>query len=222
LDDVLGQGFSCDLVKIDVEGHELGALLGMRAILRRSPGVKILFEKLSPNRGDEVAIEAFLSQFGLSIYAVGPGSCLRRIQAGALAEFSGNVLAAAEELDGSDRRRFAIYPRQLRTSLATMRVVGGDRLTGFGTRDEILFHGPYWFLRAGIYRVTLAGEVFGKLRLALTARMGHVCVAAFVTGQNPSFVAVIERDLLLFECVGTVADVETRIDLAHIFVEHMS
>jgi FkbM family methyltransferase len=219
LDDILGPDFACDLVKIDVEGHELDAMRGMREILQRSPGVKILFEKLGASQGDELAVEGFLAELGLSMYAVDPGARLRKIQAGALANFSGYVLATAEELDGSPRRRFAIYPRQLRTSSAATVAVNRNGLSGSGKTGDILFFGPYWFLRAGIYRVTLIGEVVGELRLALAARLGHECAAAILTGRNPSFVAVVKRDLLLFECVGVAAGDETRLELEQIQIE---
>lgn len=46
LDSVFEHNFKCDLVKIDVEGHELNVLRGMREILARSPDVKVLYEKL--------------------------------------------------------------------------------------------------------------------------------------------------------------------------------
>src|SRR5256885_16158060 len=49
LDDLLGPDFRCNLVKIDVEGHELQVLDGMKRIVENSPDIKILFEKLTPN-----------------------------------------------------------------------------------------------------------------------------------------------------------------------------
>ena len=60
LDDLLGRDFRCDLVKIDVEGHELNVLNGMREIVGNSPRIKILFEKLVPNIGNEAEPRAIL------------------------------------------------------------------------------------------------------------------------------------------------------------------
>src|SRR5439155_8875074 len=92
LDDVLGSDFACDLVKIDVEGHELNVLYGMRRIVANSPSIKILFEKLLPNLGTEQALEQYFHENGFDLYQVGEGSSLAKIVPGSLTECGGYLL----------------------------------------------------------------------------------------------------------------------------------
>ncbi len=44
LDAIIPAGMAVDVMKIDVEGHELGALLGARRVLADSPDIKIIME----------------------------------------------------------------------------------------------------------------------------------------------------------------------------------
>jgi FkbM family methyltransferase len=74
LDDVLGADFRCDLVKIDVEGHEINVLDGMKNIVINSPQIKILFEKLMPNAGTEAALDAYFAELGYMACARMPRS----------------------------------------------------------------------------------------------------------------------------------------------------
>ena len=76
LDDMFGPDFSCDLVKIDVEGHEINVLRGMEKLIARSPRIKILFEKLSPHAGCEKSLKSFFESKHISLYAVHPGALL--------------------------------------------------------------------------------------------------------------------------------------------------
>ena len=70
LDDFFGSDFTCDLIKMDVEGHELPALLGMEKILAASSHVKVLFEKLGRHQGYETDIESFFGKLGFNFYEV--------------------------------------------------------------------------------------------------------------------------------------------------------
>ncbi len=58
-----------DVVKIDVEGHELQVLRGMARTIAGSPAMVILLEKLMPQAGYEAAIAEFLAAFGMEIYS---------------------------------------------------------------------------------------------------------------------------------------------------------
>ncbi len=224
LDDFFGADFSCDLVKIDVEGHELAALYGMRGILQRSPSVKVLFEKLERDRGDEPAFEAFFDNLAMRLFAIDDESCLHRIEPGALAIQSGNILAARSEMDlnGSSRRQFTIYSSQFKTVSKTLIDMNRKHLQAAGTEGEILFYGPYWYLAAGVYRVTFEGEVAGDLRLTLAARFGHAVSSTTLTGVNPSFDAVFDRNMLYFECVGFASGKRTGVDLREIRFERIA
>jgi FkbM family methyltransferase len=204
LGDVFDSGFTCDLVKIDVEGHEVNVLRGMQDVIARSKHIKILFEKLGRSAGYEPEIESILGGCGLELYGVLPNASLQRILPGMLSEWAGYVLATrADDLGpaGLVRTSFSIYPRQLFTVGETLQSLSRDELIATGTSGQILFHGPYWFLRRGIYRLRLYGEVKGHLSITIAARFGHaVHQFELVTGETEkTFIA--ERDLLFFECI---------------------
>ena len=115
LDNFFPPDFVCDLVKIDVEGHEREALIGMKNIISRSQNIKILFEKLGLNTATEDALFDFFEGMNLSIYFVGPGSLLEKVSRTDLKARKGYFLAAREQAlhDGQQRNFFSIYPEQL-------------------------------------------------------------------------------------------------------------
>ncbi|UUZ47149.1 FkbM family methyltransferase [Massilia sp. B-10] len=95
-----------DLVKIDVEGHELAVLKGMRAMLARSPEVKLLFEKLERDNAATRQIAALLGELGLHCYGVGAG---------------GHPGAAGGSGAGRLGRRYSGHPRRRARSDAPQR-----------------------------------------------------------------------------------------------------
>jgi FkbM family methyltransferase len=205
LDDVLGPDFACDLVKIDVEGHEFNVLKGMRRIIANSPKIKILFEKLTPNCGTETALEEFFDENRFDLYAVQSDSSLAKLGVGSLSEHGGYVLAARQgALDGGiGRSRFSIYPRQFLVPRSCNETAG--RLTVGGVRGDILLHGPYWFLRKGVWRFTLHGAVKGAISFILQERFGHHVLAFLLEEGQSEYVFILTRDLIYFECVARPA-----------------
>jgi FkbM family methyltransferase len=201
LDDVLGPDFSCDLVKIDVEGHEVNVLNGMRRIVANSPEIKILFEKLCPNLGTEEALEDYFRENGFDLYHVGDDSSLDRLMAGSLRERSGYVLAARPGAiaQATRRSRFSIYPGQLLIPGAL------HQPRSRAKPGDILFHGPYWFLRKGVWRFKLYGAIRGAISFILQERFGYR-VLSFPMGEGQSeHVFILNRDLIHFECVARSA-----------------
>jgi FkbM family methyltransferase len=205
LDDVLGPNFSCDLVKIDVEGHELNVLNGMRQIVANSPRIKILFEKLMPNCGTEPAFEQYFKEIGLNLYAVQGDASLEKLGHGSLSEQSGYVLAAKEGVvdDGVRRSRFSIYPRQL--IVPSPHSVTASQLTVTGRYNDIMLHGPYWFLRKGVWRFKLHGAITGAISFILQERFGHYVSAFLLEEDQSECVVILTRDLIYFECVARPA-----------------
>ena len=145
IDECLGQDFVCDLVKIDVEGHELEVLKGMRSTIERSKEIKVVFEKLGQNAGPEAEIEALLRNLGLDIFGIEPDTSMRRLAPGELDVFSGYAIATrqVEGLDTSRRMKFTIFPRQLFVPPSHQSGCDRDALRATGRNSEILFHGPY-------------------------------------------------------------------------------
>jgi len=211
LDDCLGEGFACDLVKIDVEGHEAAVLRGMREIVARSPAIKILFEKLLPEMGTEAPLEAYFAETGFVLYGVGPGAVLTPLAPGGLAAWGGYVLAARPGVvaDGLDRSRFAIHAGQL--LLPYSRAVPAGPLRSRGSGGELLFHGPYWYLRRGAWRLDLVGEVSGAVSLAIQERFGHRVAEFLLAPGATSHVFTADHDLLHFECAARAAGAHAEI-----------
>jgi len=208
LDDVLGPDFVCDLVKIDVEGHELNVLNGMRRVVENSPEIKILFEKLAPNLGTEDTFEEYFRERGFNLYQVLDDSSLDELVAGSLKERSGYVLAARPGAiaESTRRSRFSIYPGQLFIPTAL------DRRSR-AKPGGILFHGPYWFLRKGVWRFKLHGAIRGGISFILQERFGYR-VLSFPMGEGQSeYVFILKRDLIHFECVARSAVEGAEIEL---------
>jgi hypothetical protein len=204
LDDVFEPEFSCDLMKIDVEGHELQVLRGMPRIIGNSPRLKILFENLSDDSDAKNAIEALLRQSGFCLYEVGSSASLRLLGPGELAQVFGYAIAARD--DAADEMtsgiRFSIYPRQLFHSRDTLRKLSRDRFVAAGGPGQLLFYGPYWFLPRGIWRVKIHGQLSGKVAMTIATRFGHR-VAEFQLGpKTTDAVFISEHDLVHFECAG--------------------
>lgn len=201
LDDVYSPDFTCDLIKIDVEGHELAAMQGMRRLLERSHDVKILFEKLGRHCGYEDRIEDFLRPLGMSIFGVGDDATLRSLAPGELAAFDGYALAARDPALGESRRQtFAIYPGQL-TTPGARDIAADGRLRLRGGDNELLCHGPYWWLRRGSYRISVEGELRGAISLSVAARYGEVVETFAIRDDARTVTFICPRDLLHFECV---------------------
>jgi FkbM family methyltransferase len=216
LDDFLGADFECDLVKIDVEGHELAALRGMEKILANSSQVKILFEKLGRDQGCEKDIEDFLEKLNFNLYGVAGLATLAPFKRGDLAQWDGYALAGKvgdPDLQELNRRRFSIYPAQLALVSAT---IESGVLKSKGKIGEIIFHGPYWFLLRGQYRMQLHGELEGGLTITIATRFGYPLTTCQFADGATSSAFTIERDAVLFECVARSVTAATRLSLQRI------
>jgi FkbM family methyltransferase len=165
LDSILPANLEVDLVKIDVEGAELAVLRGMKAIIQRSPTIKILFEKLAPtpeSKSDETAV--FFAQMDLKLYGIGPGATLFPLSMQEYEERVGDVIAARDGvIDELERSRFSVYPGQL---------LGHGQPCSTGTLyhpsgSGVLFFGPYWHLSAGDWSFKVHGTVTGSISLTI-------------------------------------------------------
>lgn len=213
LDDVLDADATVDLMKIDVEGHEPAVLRGMQQIAARSPQLKILFECLGTDVPRASQIEAALRPLGFDLYAIGVDAQLSPLAAGELAGFSGYVLAArAGQVDTPDRRRFSIYPARLVVpGAAALR--RGEMLISEGTAGQILFHGPYWFLRSGIWVLNIHGRIDGEIDVLLTERFGHVTESHRLSAAEAQWQFHNTQDLVHFEIVGRAASQNARVEI---------
>ncbi len=72
----------CDFIKLDIEGHEGAALLGMPELIKRNPQVKLVAElapwSISHNEADE--LWSLVSGLGLSACSALDAGALRRVR----------------------------------------------------------------------------------------------------------------------------------------------
>lgn len=218
LDGFFPGDFTCDLVKIDVEGHELSALRGMERILANSPRVKVLFENMGVSASGGKGIEDFFADLNFDLYGVSGGATLVPLKKGELASCDGYALAAKvgdPDLAELDRRRFFIYPGQWSLQSATLE---DGALKCKGGPGSIAFHGPYWFLPRGQYRMQLHGELKGSLLMTIATRFGYpLTTCAFADGATSSQFT-IERDAVFFECVARLGGAESELSLQRLEV----
>ncbi|MGA8380650.1 MAG: FkbM family methyltransferase [Stellaceae bacterium] len=221
LDDLLGRDFRCDLVKIDVEGHELNVLNGMRESVGNSPRIKILFEKLVPNIGNEAGLEQYFAALGFALYAVGPDASLAELAAGGLRGWGGYVLAAPRGLidgDALNRSRFSIYARQLwrPPALPATSEASPDEHYRATAPGALLFHGPYWFLKRGRWRFKLHGRVRGAVTFSLLERFGYTVSSFSLEAGQTEQILALRRDLVHFECAAYAVSGDAEIDIDRI------
>ncbi len=213
LDDEFGEDFKVDLVKIDVEGHELGVLQGMRETIKRSPTIKILFEKLGMNPRYEAGIEALFNELGFTLFAVTGVSVLAPLAANGVAGFHGSLFAARPgQIDDLDRRRFSIYPSQL--SFQGRPPPGlGERLLIEAPPGAVLFHGPYWFLRRATWELRIHGNFTGEIEITLAERFGHTTQVGRLSDGQLVWRFVNRRDLIRFELIACAAGAGARVEI---------
>jgi FkbM family methyltransferase len=213
LDDVLDADVTVDLMKIDVEGHEPAVMRGMQQIAARSQQLKILFECLGTHVSRASQIEAALHPLGFQLYRIGVGAQLSPLAPGELADFSGYVLAARPgQVDTLDRRRFSIPPSRL-VAPGAPPLRPGDVLVSEGAPSQILFHGPYWFLRSGIWMLKIHGRIDGEIDVLLTERFGHVTKTQRLSAAKMQWQFHNEQHLIQFEIVGRSASRNARVEI---------
>jgi len=205
LDDVFGSDFKCDLVKIDVEGHELNVLLGMRRIVENSPTIKILFEKLEPDTGANSPLERYFRELGFDLYGIELDASLSPLDRGDLGTWTGYALAARPgTIDDHKRAQFSIYPAQLFVPGAGTSTGNSkdERLIRSANRGDVLFFGPFWFLRAGIWRVRVHGAIRGSIFVRVQELNGVKVTEFELRTERLEHVFIANHDLVAFELVA--------------------
>ena len=214
LDDMFPADFKFNLAKLDVEGHELEVLKGMSGIIARSQDAVIMIEKLGTDKGYEAEMEKLLRGFGLDLFAIEPGANLRALEFETLHQFDGYFLACQKKSlhEKLNRQRFSIYPSQLSSRPETL-ISLGERFVAAGSRDQILFYGPYWFLRRGVYKFKIFGSISGNIRVTLASRFGYAVQTFDLSPEKSQQEIIVEQDMVYFECVGRSLEPNVKVDI---------
>ena len=184
LDDIFGQTFTCDLVKMDVEGHELEVLRGMKNIIARSPRIKILLEHSGrPDRALEM--EEFFADAGFSLWTF--DAALKLSPADLRSGKEGNLLAIKIEdvIDSLERNKFSIFPGQLIPGPTAIQ--NPNRICGKFKANETISYGPYWHLQSGSYRLCVRGKWETDIHCSITSHAGvHVLAQKIMSSPDSS------------------------------------
>lgn len=210
LDTLLSQDLVVDLIKIDVEGHELNVLRGMQEILNRSPNVKILFEKLESATAETDEIGKLLCEQDLALYGVGPHSILVPLDGDGYRAWIGDILAAPQSaVDQLLRTGFSVYPVQLSGAGEAAGELTRYRAEGVG----VMFFGPDWYLRQGSWQVCLHGSLQGAVRLVIVEEHETILAELHLSEDDQKGRFAVDHDITHFEMRayaedGTVIDLE--------------
>ncbi len=202
LDAYLGSTFTCGLIKLDVEGHELHALRGMQSILERSNQCALMFEKLSPNSGIEGEMNEILSRIGWSIFLI-EETKLRPVEISEFKRTGGYFIAAPldyVEKEGMNRNFFDIFPSDLNNIVGEIQ---NQEFSYAGTlkSGSVIVHGPYWYLPKGYYRISLDASFDAPLTVDVCERFGYKVAEFTLSPKTFSHDVPIPRDLQKFELV---------------------
>lgn len=209
LDELLVDLQAFHIAKIDVEGHELHVLKGMRKLLSRSPNAVVLFEKLSPHSGIEEGVATLFADFGMVLWRIN-GVLLEPVTLDAFKQSSAYFLAASPATIGHelDRGFIRIVARYLlgpsKCNDEGFLVQPGSAVVPGG----LLFHGPYWYLPRGVHRVTLEGTLHEPLHIQVAEKFGYTVADVTISSEHPAFDFVADRDLTHFEIVGRAVNAQ--------------
>ena len=86
-----------------------------------------------------------------------------------------------------------------------------DQLRCYGERGQLLFRGPFWFLRAGTWHMRLHGLIRGVVLVIIFELRGSKVTQFELAAGQSDHVLVLIRDLVAFEFVVYAAGDATEI-----------
>jgi FkbM family methyltransferase len=224
LDGMMEDGFRCGLVKLDVEGHELSVLRGMRQILARSDESVVMFEKLAPHSGVEAGIHEYFTELGRAVYYIN-GRTLECVDVDDFANKGGYFIGTSASLvqkDGPRRDFFYIYPQDLNVIHGVISE-GVLEVHQKLEKGSMVFHGPYWWLPRGYYRMTINGVLSSDFVFELSERFGYKTASFQLKAGSTSIEFPVLRDLIKFEWVmWPAATGETHASIERIKMEKLA
>ncbi|MBK8335737.1 MAG: FkbM family methyltransferase [Sterolibacteriaceae bacterium] len=222
LDDFFPADFVCDMLKLDVEGHELHALRGMKRIMARSPHCIVMFEKLASDSGIEADVFEYAESLGWTLYVIN-GVSLTAVDLDGFTRNGGYFVAGRPNVvedGGTQRNFFDLYPADFNIVVGALRD-GVLHLKCTEAKGAVLFYGPYWFLPRGNYCVTFDGEVTGEFKLEVCERFGYKVADADLREGQMSMEIPVYRDLCKFEFVLRASDSASSLKMRRMRVARM-
>ena len=124
----------------------------------------------------------------------------------------------AELIPLRNTRAWAFFYEQL-WQRATLPPTSRSQAAGIyraASSGALLFHGPYWFLKRGRWRVKLHGRIRGAVTFSLLERFGYAVSQFTLKAGQTEHVLILRRDLVHFECAAYAAGGSAEIDVRRI------
>lgn len=226
LDSLLPKDLEVNFCKIDVEGHELGALQGMSDIIRRSKNIRILIEHYT--NSDQVttagkAVVDYVRSLGLSICTVEGNGRLKHVPSDQIP--TGNVYLLATRTPQQDVDRalgsttirptglqyHAVFKNSKHPLVQADGTFRYRREEHAETEEPSLFFGPYIGLKAGEYRLRFLGvEASGVAHLTLVCNMGaEPVLSTYIDDWSQPVPFSLSKSVTDFETVLRKADLRS-------------
>lgn len=185
-DQVLPADCVIDFAKIDVEGHEPFVIKGMERLLARSPNARLLIECFDHMIDKSFGLQRFveyIDELGFRMCLVRPDSSLEVVPRRFVLRGENYVLLTRTPDADAEKRYFTITPlelsyppRFLKDGENALLESGSLIFTRerFGTKDALIFYGPYINLEKGRYEIRFRGELSGRVNVRFTKNKGQL------------------------------------------------
>lgn len=211
IDDVLPPDLVVDCAKLDVEGSELPALLGMRGAIARSPDIRLIIEffpGMHRHEGNGADLLRTLRDLGLSYWTIDARGHLVDVTDEQLVSGGDCYLLAAREkpdLTATVLPHGCLHWTRDPASL-TMGVQAGEQI----------FHGPYIYLPSGVYDLELVGLAEGQVSITAAEEFGQPMLSTILSPERRVMRFAINRDVRYFEVVARAVTGAVSLDQAYV------
>ncbi len=231
LDDYLPPDLIVDLIKIDVEGYEPFVIEGMRKVLARSPGVRLVVEFFESMLENTYGVEKFVGlihDLGFRMCRILPDAKLELLALGEVPRGSNYFLLTRSHEEDIRRNHFVILPGSLRyldcfLDGSSNRLLADGQLMFFDQNlpdieESVLFFGPYINLSPGKYLFYFRGNLEGDLNLKFTRNFGESLLEVSLSSFEGPVQLDLDETAEKFEIVASRTNSLKRVNLSGIDV----
>jgi FkbM family methyltransferase len=231
LDQFLPPDLVVDLIKIDVEGYEPFVIEGLRNVLARSPGVRLVIEFFESMLVNTYGVEKFvglINELGFRMCRILPGANLELLAPGQMPQGSNYFLLTRTPEEDIRRHHFRILPEGLRYldcfyEGSRNRLIHGCQLVCTAQElaavdESVIFFGPYINLAPGQYSFSFQGTLEGALRLKFTKNFGEVLGETTIQSFADPVQLELDATAEKFEIVACQTESFVRLEVSEIDV----
>jgi hypothetical protein len=204
---------------------------GMREVLARSPGVRLVVEFFESMLENTYGVEKFVNlihDLGFRMCKILPDAQLELLPMGEVPRGSSYFLLTRTHEEDLRRNHFVILPEALRyldsfldgsrnRLLNDRQLVCSSELLA-GSDESVLFFGPYINLAPGKYAFHFQGDLQGALQLKFTKNFGEVLLETSIDSFAQPVLLELERTAEKFEIVASRTNSLRNLQLSEIGV----